>query len=83
MIPVLKKKHSTTADEDSRYVGTILGRPAERRVIKVEGGEIGSLKEWAERMKNPPKSTSAFSSSRRQSSVLSSLGDEDMEDMVF
>jgi transcription initiation factor TFIID subunit 3 len=79
---VLKKKHSTTADEDSRYTGTVLGKPAGRTAIKVEGSEITSLKEWVERTRNPPQSNSAFPSSRRQSSELSSLGDEDMEDLV-
>jgi len=81
-LTVLKKKHSTT-DEDTRYIGTILGRPAEPRTIKVEGSEVASLKEWAERLKNPPKPASTMPSSRRQSSALSSLGDEIMEDMDF
>jgi len=80
-LTVLKKKHSTT-DEDSRYTGTILGKPAEPRAIKIEGGEIASMKEWADRLKKPgySKTTSAISS-RRQSSALSSL--EDMEEMEF
>lgn len=68
-------------DEDARYTGTVLGKPAERRVIKVEGGEITSLKEWAERTRNPPKPLSA-DMSRRQSSELSTLGDEEMADLV-
>jgi transcription initiation factor TFIID subunit 3 len=79
---VLKKKHSTTTDEDTRYTGTVLGKPTERRTIKVEGSEISSLKEWAERMRNPTNAPSALSSSRRQSSELSTLGDEEMEDLV-
>lgn len=82
MFAVLKKKHSTAMDEDARYTGTVLGKPAERRAIKVEGGEITSLKEWAERTRNPPKPPSANSSSRRQSSELSTLGDEEMADLV-
>jgi len=80
-LAVLKKKHSTT-DEDSRYTGTVLGKPAEPRAVHIEGGEITSMKEWVERLKNSAnsKSTSAVSS-RRQSSALSSL--EDMEEMEF
>lgn len=77
----LKKKHSTT-DEDTRYNGTVLGKPAELRPVKVEGSEVDSLREWAERLKGPKQSTSLISS-RRQSSVLSSLGDATMEDMEF
>jgi len=80
-LTVLKKKHSTT-DEDSRYNGTILGKPTEPRTVKVEGGDATSLKEWAERLKRSSKVTSTVTS-RRQSSALSSLGDEVMEDMEF
>jgi len=79
---VLKKKHST-ADEDSRYNGTILGKPADRRNVKVEGSEVTSLKEWADKLKSPLQTVSTMASSRRQSSALSSLGDETMEDMEF
>ncbi|KAH8674510.1 hypothetical protein BGZ60DRAFT_404154 [Tricladium varicosporioides] len=79
-LTVLKKKHST-ADEDSRYNGTILGKQAEPRTIRVEGGEISSLQEWQEKLKQSAKSTSTVSS-RRQSSALSSLGDEP-EEMEF
>jgi transcription initiation factor TFIID subunit 3 len=80
---VLKKKHSTT-DEDTRYVGTILGKAAEPRAVKVEGGEVASVKEWVEMLKaSNSKSTTSAISSRRQSSVLSSLGDQVMEDMDF
>jgi len=82
-LTALKKKHSA-ADEESRYNGTVLGRPAEPRAVKVEGSDITSLKEWAEKLKNPPAPISVqTSSSRRQSSALSSLGDEMMEDMEF
>ncbi|PMD41937.1 hypothetical protein L207DRAFT_582358 [Hyaloscypha variabilis F] len=81
-LTVLKKKH-TTSDEDTRYVGTMLGKPAEPRIIKVEGSEITSLKEWAERLKNPPNPASTMPSSRRQSSALSSLGDVTVEEMEF
>ncbi|KUJ11390.1 uncharacterized protein LY89DRAFT_655216 [Mollisia scopiformis] len=82
-LTALKKKHSA-ADEESRYNGTVLGRPTEPRAVKVEGSDITSLKEWAERLRKPPAPTSVqTSSSRRQSSALSSLGDEVMLDMDF
>ena len=80
-LKALKKKHSTT-DEDSRYNGTILGKAPEPRTVNVEGGDISSVREWAERLKTSPKTIST-TSSRRQSSVLSSLGDQMMEDMEF
>jgi len=47
---VLKKKHSTT-DEDSRYDGTVLGRPAEPRAVKVEGGEVANIREWESKLR--------------------------------
>ncbi|CZS89222.1 related to TAF(II) complex (TBP-associated protein complex) component [Rhynchosporium agropyri] len=77
---VLKKKHAT-ADEDARYTNTFLGKPSEIRAVKVEGGDVTSVKEWVERLQKPVVSTS-IQSSRRQSSALSSL-DDTMEDMEF
>jgi transcription initiation factor TFIID subunit 3 len=78
---VLKKKHST-ADEESRYFGTILGKPAEPRTIKVEGGDMTSVKEWADRLKTTSQATSILSS-RQQSSALSSLDGYSPEGIEF
>ncbi|KFY70461.1 hypothetical protein V499_09152 [Pseudogymnoascus sp. VKM F-103] len=82
----LKKKHDK-GDEESRYTGTIIGHEAEPRAIPVEGGDITSLKEWADILhRNAAKQTvSSEDTSRRQSSELSSVGDgdQDMEGMVF
>ncbi|KAF2636089.1 bromodomain associated domain-containing protein [Massarina eburnea CBS 473.64] len=41
----LMKKHSKTG-VDSRYQGTILGKPAELRAVKIEGGAVDSIEEW-------------------------------------
>jgi len=75
------------ADEDSRYIGTVLGKPAEPRTVKIEGAEYTSVKEWAEKIKGSPTNgvatTVSVMSSRRQSSVLSSLGDESIDNMEF
>ncbi|OBT66353.1 hypothetical protein VE03_04840 [Pseudogymnoascus sp. 23342-1-I1] len=83
-LTTLKKKHDK-ADEESRYIGTIIGNEAEPRAIPVEGGDITSLKEWADILhKNATKQTdNSVDTSRRQSSELSSVGDQDMEGMVF
>ncbi|KAG9237253.1 hypothetical protein BJ875DRAFT_168073 [Amylocarpus encephaloides] len=80
-LTVLKKKHSTT-DEDSRYNGTILGKPAEPRAIKIEGGEFTSIEEFSEKLRKESEIVSIMSS-RRESSVLSSIGDDTMEEMEF
>lgn len=41
----LMKKHSKTGVE-SRFQGTVLGVPAEPRIIKIEGGGADSIEEW-------------------------------------
>jgi len=50
--------------------------------VKVEGGDITSVKEWAERLKASSNSPATMSS-RAQSSALSSVGDQSMFDMDF
>jgi len=71
-LAVLKKKHGAT-DEDSRYSGTILGKAAKPRTVKVEGGDISSVKEWAKRLKTTSTPPSIPSTPRPQSSDLSDL----------
>ncbi|KAG9554290.1 hypothetical protein KCU79_g11520, partial [Aureobasidium melanogenum] len=44
-LTVLKKKHSKTGEE-SRFQGTVLGKPAEDRPLKIEGGPVETLTEW-------------------------------------
>jgi len=82
-LAALKKKHDQIGD-DSRYHGTVLGKATEPRTITVEGGDIVSLKEWAERLHQRSRRRSVSSNpSRRQSSELSSLEDQDMDGMDF
>ncbi len=77
------KKHSKTGEE-TRYQGTLLGKPAEPRVIIVEGGEVTSLKEWADKLRDHSRPRKLVENpSRAPSSDLSSLGDQDMEGMEF
>lgn len=47
---VLKKKHSKTGEE-SRYQGTVLGKPAEDKLIVIEGSYIESIKDWEAKQK--------------------------------
>lgn len=48
----LKKKHSKTATgEESRYAGTVLGREGGVREVVIEGGEVGSLAAWGEKLR--------------------------------
>ncbi|KAH7399537.1 hypothetical protein BKA66DRAFT_437082 [Pyrenochaeta sp. MPI-SDFR-AT-0127] len=41
----LMKKHSKTGVE-SRFQGTVLGVPAEPKIVKIEGGGADSIEEW-------------------------------------
>lgn len=41
----LMKKHSKTG-ADSRYQATILGKPADVKPIKIEGGPVESIEDW-------------------------------------
>ncbi len=47
-VAALKKKHSKN-DDDSKYLGTLLGRSIEYGDVVVEGGECPSIFEWEER----------------------------------
>jgi len=80
----LKKKHNKTA-EDSKYHGTIFGKATDHGEILVEGGEQGSIQEWARILHGPPtpepRPGSSASSSRPPSSGLSSVGDRLDDDM--
>ncbi|KAI0136558.1 hypothetical protein BJ170DRAFT_677430 [Xylariales sp. AK1849] len=80
----LKQKHSKN-DQDSKYNGTVLGKPIDHGEIMVEGGPVSSIFEWAEMMRQrqqrPPSESDNDSDSRPASSGLSSLTDGDVEMM--
>jgi len=52
------KKHSKTG-VDSRYQGTILGKPAEVKPIKIEGGPVESIEEWCQKTREKTVKTPA------------------------
>lgn len=68
---VLKKKHSKTGEE-SRYQGTVLGKPAEDRPVKIEGGPVETLQDWCERLRE--QAVVAPDSGRSSPSTLKSEG---------
>ncbi|KAL1840639.1 hypothetical protein VTJ49DRAFT_247 [Mycothermus thermophilus] len=47
-LDALKKKHSKN-DDDSKYLGTLLGRSIDHGDVVVEGGEFPSIAAWEER----------------------------------
>ena len=47
---MLKKKHSKTGEE-SRYQGTVLGKSADEKPVRIEGGHVESMKAWEARLR--------------------------------
>ncbi|KAH8881247.1 hypothetical protein GQ53DRAFT_702730 [Thozetella sp. PMI_491] len=84
-LDALKKKHSKT-DDDSKFLGTLLGRPNEHGDILVEGGQYTSISSWEQTLRKANESTpeprepEGDTQSRPQSSGLSSLGDRTIGD---
>ncbi|KAK3336612.1 hypothetical protein B0T19DRAFT_44625 [Cercophora scortea] len=91
-LDALKKKHSKN-DDDSKYVGTLLGKSNEHGDVLVEGGEYPSIMTWEERMREAAERTpddedgmdyrgmnGDKEDSRPPSSGLSSLGDRSIAD---
>ena len=82
----LKMKHSKLGD-DSKYTGTMIGRPLDTVAeVQVEGGSVTSINEWIRlRSHFPPEDkgdgndASSPTVSSGLSSVGSRLGDEDMD----
>lgn len=76
---VLKKKHSKTGEE-SRYQGTLLGKPAEDRPIPIEGGLVQSIQAWEaswqeknQAQKTPPIHDASSTAMSSASSPLSDI----------
>ncbi|KAL2154227.1 hypothetical protein VTH82DRAFT_2903 [Thermothelomyces myriococcoides] len=55
-LDALKKKHSKN-DDDSKFLGTLLGRGVEHGDVLVEGGECPSILEWEERRRRASERT--------------------------
>ena len=72
---VLKKKHSKTGEE-SRYQGTALGKAADDRPIRIEGGPAETLQDWNRYVKEHLK-TKSLERESASSSPLSPLSEED------
>jgi transcription initiation factor TFIID subunit 3 len=78
------KKHSKTG-VDSRYQGTILGKPAELRAVKIEGGAVDSIEEWCRKTRE--RASKAAESARENHEVTNHTGDvvesRESEDVVM
>ena len=90
IVIALKKKHSKT-DDDTKFVGTVLGRSNDHGYVLVEGSPYTSISTWEEKMRlanqKPPALPGSQEPGDREvspaaSSGLSSLGDRTIgEDM--
>ena len=79
----LMKKHSKTG-VDSRYQGTILGKPADARPVKIEGGPVESIEEWCKKTREKTDKTQAsIHEDHEMSNHVDDLvkADDDLEDM--
>lgn len=76
----LKKKHNKN-DQDSKYAGTILGKGIEHGEIPIEGGDVTSIGEWCQKMRDATQRPRDGSPDSRPSSGLSSLADDEVEMM--
>jgi transcription initiation factor TFIID subunit 3 len=66
----LKKKHSKTGEE-SRYQGTVLGKGADSKPMKIDGGDVDSIEAWEAKLRHREISSRPTSSGK-----LSSVGFE-------
>ena len=81
---VLKKKHSKTGEE-TRYQGTAIGKSAEEKLLRVDGGPIESIQGWEAKLReydllsranlHPTVESTRHSSSPPLSSVGSPLSE--------
>lgn len=71
------KKHSKTG-VDSRYQGTILGKPAEPKAIKIEGSAMDSIEDWCRKTREKAATTKA-GDTRRDNYGLSNHVDDVVE----
>ena len=75
----MKKKHNKN-DQDSKYAGTILGKGIDHGEIPIEGGDVASIGEWRQKMRDATQRPRDGSpDSRPPSSGLSSLADDEVE----
>ena len=72
-ILVLKKKHNKTGEE-SRYQGTIIGKPADDKLIRLDGGPFSSIQDWEANLREHDLAPVTDSIRQSSSPPLSSVG---------
>ncbi|KZF23709.1 hypothetical protein L228DRAFT_238238 [Xylona heveae TC161] len=78
-LTALKKKHSKTGEE-SRYQGTALGKFADDRPIKIEGGQAETIQAWQDLARERARTEAAASlKSRSKSNKSGNSADSQMD----
>ncbi|MCJ1288528.1 hypothetical protein MMC34_000056 [Xylographa carneopallida] len=72
-LTALKKKHSKTGEE-SRFQGTVLGKGADIKPIRLEGGHTESIEGWEAQLRDRKQVVKSQASRKSSSALLSSLG---------
>ncbi|MCJ1474267.1 hypothetical protein MMC13_002925 [Lambiella insularis] len=72
-LTVLKKKHSKTGEE-SRFQGTVVGKGADVRPVRVEGSHIESIESWEARLREHGQILKPPSTRHSSAAPLSSAG---------
>lgn len=78
-VAALKKKHSKN-DDDSKYLGTLLGRSIEHGDVLVEGGECPSISVWEERRRIAGQKTPEPPQAQNHADGRDVTGDRDGDD---
>lgn len=65
---VLKKKHSKTGEE-SRYQGTVLGKPSDAKPVLIEGGRLETIQAWQDEMERKESVSSSPLSTKPASDI--------------
>ncbi|MCJ1401938.1 hypothetical protein MMC11_005155 [Xylographa trunciseda] len=80
-LTALKKKHSKTGEE-SRFQGTVLGKSADVKPVRLEGGHTESIEGWETRLREQHQITKPHSTRHSSSALLSSASSPLSEPLV-
>lgn len=77
----LMKKHSKTGVE-SRFQGTVLGVPAEPKIVKIEGGGADSIEEWCRKTRERAAKTGGSKRESRETTNHVETREHSVDDVM-
>ncbi|MCJ1433023.1 hypothetical protein MMC27_002382 [Xylographa pallens] len=80
-LTALKKKHSKTGEE-SRFQGTVLGKGADIRPVRLEGGYSESIEGWEARLREQHQIIKPYSTRHSSSAIVSSASSPLSEPLI-